>query len=83
MKVKQIIALVVVIALLMTGSVLVTFAYLTRQESVLNTFTVGNITMKLDEADVDIYGVQEKDAEGKAIEKATEKTNRESVLESV
>lgn len=56
MKVKQIIALVVVIALLMTGSVLVTFAYLTSTQSVQNVFTVGNITMKLDEAIVNESG---------------------------
>ncbi len=56
MKVKQIIALVVVIALLMTGSVLVTFAYLTREAQVTNTFTVGDIQMKLDESKVDLYG---------------------------
>ena len=79
MKIKQIIALVVVVALLMAGSVLVTFAYLTRQESVLNTFTVGNITMKLDEADVDIYGVQEKDAEGKDLPR-TEEGNKYKLI---
>lgn len=56
MKVKQIIALVVVIALLMTGSVLVTFAYLTREAQVTNTFTVGDINMTLKEAWVDLYG---------------------------
>ena len=56
MKVKQIIALVIVVALLMTGSVLVTMAYLTDTHTVTNVFTVGNIQMKLDEAVVDMEG---------------------------
>lgn len=67
MKVKQIIALVVVIALLMTGSVLVTFAYLTREAQVTNTFTVGDIQMTLKEAWVDLYG-RPLTAEGKIAE---------------
>lgn len=56
MKVKQIIALVVVVALLMAGSVLVTLAYLTTERQVTNVFTVGNITMTLDEAKVNEKG---------------------------
>lgn len=67
MKVKQIIALVIVVALLMTGSVLVTMAYLTDTQTVRNVFTVGNIDMKLDETDVDLNGNPEKDAEGNVL----------------
>ncbi len=53
MKVKQIIALVIVVALLMTGSVLVTMAYLTDTQRVVNTFTIGMVSLELDEARVD------------------------------
>ena len=56
MKIKQIIALVVVVALLMAGSVLVTFAYLTDTQSVRNTFTVGQVKITLDETAVDANG---------------------------
>ncbi len=63
LKVKQIIALVVVVALLMAGSVLVTMAYLTSQDTVTNTFTVGKVSITLDETDVDEYGVAIENAE--------------------
>ena len=63
MKVKQIIALVVIVALLMAGSVLVTMAYLTSQDTVTNTFTVGKVSITLDETDVDEYGVAIPNAE--------------------
>ncbi len=56
MKVKQIIALVVIVALLMAGSVLVTFAYLTSTQTVTNTFTVGKVEITLDEAKVNLKG---------------------------
>ena len=43
--------------LLVAGSVAGTLAYLTAtSEAVTNTFTVGNITIALDEAQVDVYG---------------------------
>lgn len=67
MKIKQIIALVVVVALLMAGSVLATFAYLTSQDSVTNVFTVGNIQMKLDEKLVDKNGVPQKNDQGEEL----------------
>ena len=63
LKVKRIIALVVVVALLMAGSVLVTMAYLTSQDTVTNTFTVGKVSITLDETDVDEYGVAIENAE--------------------
>lgn len=56
MKVKQIIALVIVVALLMTGSVLVTMAYLTDTQTVTNTFTIGNVKIVLNEAWVNAKG---------------------------
>ena len=46
-------ALVLVIAMSVAG----TMAYLTSTDSVTNTFTVGNVTITLDETDVDKYGV--------------------------
>lgn len=39
--------------LLVTASVLGTIAYLTSQDQVVNTFTVGNVAITLDEKDVD------------------------------
>lgn len=39
--------------LLVTASVLGTMAYLTSQDQVVNTFTVGNVAITLDEKDVD------------------------------
>lgn len=72
LKVKQIIALVVVVALLMAGSVLVTMAYLTDTKSVTNVFTVGNIRMTLDEAKVNLEGVPQKDDEGNVIRESVQ-----------
>lgn len=43
--------------LLVAASVLGTLAYLTSQDQVTNTFTVGKVEIKLDEAPVDVYGV--------------------------
>lgn len=42
--------------LLVAASVLGTMAYLTDSKDVKNTFTVGNVTIKLDEAKVDEKG---------------------------
>lgn len=42
--------------LLVSLSVGATLAYLTSQDSVVNTFTVGNVKINLDEADVDAMG---------------------------
>lgn len=43
-------------ALLVAGSVAGTMAYLTAEDSVKNTFTVGDVQLKLDEANVDENG---------------------------
>ena len=48
-KLMTVLALVLVIALSVAG----TYAYLTSQASVKNTFTVGNVAITMDEADVD------------------------------
>ena len=53
MKTKnKIIGLVMVAVLLVTASVFGTMAYLTSQDVVVNTFTVGSVDIKLDEAKV-------------------------------
>ncbi len=49
---KKAIILVLCAVLLCGASVLGTLAYLTSQDSVTNTFTVGNVTITLDEAEV-------------------------------
>lgn len=47
--------------LLVAASVFGTLAYLTASDSVTNTFTVGKVGLKLDEADVKTDGTYEKD----------------------
>ena len=44
---------------LVVGSVAGTMAYLTSTDEVVNTFTVGNVAITLDETDVDINGAQD------------------------
>ena len=48
--------------LLVVSTVFVTMAYLTSEDSVKNTFTVGKVTITLDEAKVDEYGEEEEGA---------------------
>ena len=58
MKKHSKILLALVCALMMVvGSVMGTLAYLTSQDSVVNTFTVGKVAITLDEAKVDANGV--------------------------
>ena len=57
MKIKKIAILVMCAALLVAGSALATFAFLSDEEGVVNTFTVGKVYVDLDEAAVDEYGV--------------------------
>lgn len=45
--------------LLVVGSVMGTMAYLTSQDAVTNTFTVGSVAITLDETDVNTAGVKE------------------------
>jgi len=58
---KKMLMAVVAIVLIVVISVSATFAYLTSEAEVVNTFTVGNVQIELDETDVDLYG--EKDGE--------------------
>ena len=56
-KMYKAMALVLCAVLLVVGSVMGTLAYLQMTTgSVTNTFTVGNVTITLDEAPVDLYG---------------------------
>lgn len=57
-KLMTALALVLVIAMSVAG----TYAYLTSQAKVENTFTVGNVSITMDEAAVDEYGVVDNDA---------------------
>lgn len=52
-KLMTVLALVLVIALSVAG----TYAYLTSQDTVTNTFTVGKVAITMDEAAVNEYGV--------------------------
>lgn len=58
-KLMTVLALVLVIAMSVAG----TYAYLTSQDTVTNTFTVGNVAITLDEAKVDANGNVVQDAE--------------------
>ena len=57
-KARKVVVLALCAVLLVAGSVMGTLAYLTSTtEKVTNTFTAGNVTITLDEAEVDEYGV--------------------------
>lgn len=51
-RLMTVLAVILVIAMSVAG----TYAFLTSQDSVTNTFTVGQISITLDEAKVDVYG---------------------------
>lgn len=58
--------------LLVAASVLGTMAYLTDSKDVKNTFTVGNVSIKLDEAKVNENGTQVVDKDGNPVARVTE-----------
>lgn len=58
--------------LLVAASVLGTMAYLTDTQKVENTFTVGNVSIKLDEAKVDDMGNLVKNQDGTLVNRVTE-----------
>lgn len=60
-KAKKVTALLLCAVLLVVGSVTGTMAYLTSQGTVTNTFTVGNVAITLDEADVKPDGTYKTD----------------------
>ena len=71
-KFLKALALVGCALLLVTASVVGTYAFLTaKTATVTNTFTVGNVTITLDEAKVDLYGVKDGDVR---VEVDTDKT---------
>ena len=53
---KKLLIMSVAMVLVCAFAVGMTIAYLTSTDEVVNTFTVGNVRIKLDEADVDEYG---------------------------
>lgn len=53
---KKLLIMSVAMVLVCAFAVGMTIAYLTDHETVTNTFTVGNVQIKLDEAEVDVYG---------------------------
>ena len=55
-KAKKIIALLLCAVLLIGATVAGTVAYLTSQDTVTNTFTVGKVEITMDESKVDAYG---------------------------
>lgn len=59
MKMRKILAMVMALALTAALAVGGTLAYLTSQDTVTNTFTVGNVTITMDEADVKTDGTYE------------------------
>lgn len=60
MKTKtKALALFLSAVLLVVTTVFATMAYLTSQDEVKNTFTVGKVKITLDETDVDLYGVKD------------------------
>lgn len=59
---KKVLSLMMAAVLLVTATVFGTMAYLTSQDQVVNTFTVGSVAIKLDEADVKPDGTYETDA---------------------
>lgn len=58
LKTSKILILSACAVLIVVASVLGTFAYLTSQDSVVNTFTVGKVNITLDEADVNEDGTE-------------------------
>lgn len=62
-KATKILALLLCAVLLVAGSVAGTLAYLTSQDEVTNTFTVGNVKITLDEKDVDESETDNEDCE--------------------
>lgn len=65
---KKILALLMCAVLLVGASIAGTVAYLTSQDEVTNTFTVGKVAITLDETDVDVNGVKDSETRVKANE---------------
>ena len=59
--------LILCTVLLISGTVLGTLAYLTDRDQVVNTFTVGNVQIELDEVEVTPDGIPVQDKDGNTI----------------
>lgn len=66
---KKYLALILSVLLVAVVSVMGTLAYLTDTDSVVNTFTVGDVKIDLDETDVDKNGTPILDDEGNPVER--------------
>ena len=55
---KKIVSVCLVVCLLATAIIGTPLAYFTDEKAVTNTFTTGDVTIKLDETEVDTYGVE-------------------------
>lgn len=55
-KTKKVLLVMACAVILVVGSVMATIAYLTAQDEVVNTFTVGDVNITLDETDTDENG---------------------------
>lgn len=53
---RKVLVLALCAVLLVSATIVGTMAYLTSQDTVTNTFTVGSVAITLDEAPVDVYG---------------------------
>lgn len=58
---KKIVSVCLVVCLLATAIIGTTLAYFTDDATVTNTFTVGEVTITMDETDVNIYGEKDGD----------------------
>ncbi len=67
-KFRNALILVLCALLLVGGTFAATLAYLTAEDKATNTFTVGDIKITLDEADVDEYGVVVPDADPERVD---------------
>ncbi|NLV99219.1 MAG: hypothetical protein GX034_05435 [Clostridiaceae bacterium] len=77
-KHKKLLVLLLAALLLVTATVFVTMAYLTSEEKVENTFTVGKVKIKLDEAKVNEYGEKVLDDNGYHVDRV--KANKYKLL---
>lgn len=77
-KHKKTLVLLLAALLLVTATVFVTMAYLTSEEKVENTFTVGKVKIKLDEAKVNEYGEKVLDDNGYHVDRV--KANKYKLL---
>lgn len=71
-KLTKALLLTLCAVLLVVGTVLGTLAYLTDRSTVENTFTVGNVDIKVDESDVNENGEQETTPEGETAPRVEE-----------